>query len=149
MLNGVSVPVPFGRAPGGEWHRSVPLLAQGVPGLMDAIPVTSPPVVGGSGGSLQQAERTRAEETLSRGGNAKQLSLSPHGPRQQGRDGVAIPKHNHVPFPFPTGTGSRGDKGKKGGEHGLKGDVGTSSIVGPGSVKGEKVGEMLEDGGCW
>lgn len=54
----------------GELKVSVPLsLAQGIPGLLDAVPVTSPPVVEGSGtrssaGSPQQAERTRVEERL-------------------------------------------------------------------------------------
>lgn len=43
-------------------------------------------------------------------------------------------------FSFSTGTGQKGEKGEKG-ERGLKGDSGTSGIVGPGSVKGQKVGE--------
>lgn len=63
-------------------HGVPSLLAQGVPGLVDAVPVTSPPVAGGSGprsggGSLQQAERIRAEETLrvSMGGNSSSFPL--------------------------------------------------------------------------
>ncbi|PKU32173.1 collagen alpha-1 chain [Limosa lapponica baueri] len=89
---------------------------EGVPGLVDAVPVTSPPVAAGGGlrsggGSPQQAERTGAEETL-------QVSTG--------------------------GTGPKGEKGEKG-ERGLKGDSGTGSIVGMGSVKGEK-GEKGELG---
>lgn len=88
MLDGVPAPVPFGKELGGERCHGVPsLLAQGVPGLVDAVPVTSPPVVGGSGprsggGSLQQAERTRAEETLrvSTGGNSSSFPI-PQGER--------------------------------------------------------------------
>ena len=78
MPDGIPASVPIERAPGGERRRGVPsLLAQGVPGLVDAVPVTSPPVAAGGGltsggGSPQQAERTRVEETLrvSAGGNA-------------------------------------------------------------------------------
>lgn len=41
---------------------------------------------------------------------------------------------------FSTGTGRKGEKGEKG-ERGLKGDSGTGGIVGPGSIKGQKVSE--------
>lgn len=92
MPNGVPVPVSFERALGGEWCRSVPLLlAQDVPGLVDAVPVTSPPVAAGGGprsggGSPQQAERTRAEETLrvSTGGNADSSIPFPATPASPG-----------------------------------------------------------------
>lgn len=50
---------------------------------------------------------------------------------------------------FPTGTGRKGEKGEKG-ERGLKGDSGSGGIAGPGSVKGQKVGESRSPGtrGC-
>lgn len=83
MLDSVPAAVPHGTALRGEQCHGVPLsLAQAVPGLVDAVPVTSPPVAGGSGprrggGSPQQAERTRAEETLrvSTGGNSSSFPL--------------------------------------------------------------------------
>lgn len=88
QLDDVPAPVPYGKALGGEACHGVPsLLVQGVPGLLDAVPVTSPPVAGGSGprsggGSPQQAERTRAEETLrvSTGGNSSGLPLPQGAP---------------------------------------------------------------------
>lgn len=61
------------------------------------------------------------------------------GAHKWGRGGVAVPSHAWV-LSFPTGTGQKGEKGEKG-ERGLKGDSGTGGIVGPGSVKGQKVGE--------
>lgn len=103
MLDSVPAAVPYGKALKGEWCHGVPLLlAQGVPGLVDAVPVTSPPVAGGSGprsggGSPQQAERTRAEETLrvSAGGNSSSIPLP-----QGAHGGVAAPSHDWVHFLF-------------------------------------------------
>lgn len=113
MPDVIPAPAPFERTPGGERHYSVPLLlAQGVPGLVDAVPVTSPPVAAGGGprrggGSPQQAERTRAEDTLqvSTGGNAGSsipfpAVLTGSEAHRQGRGGVTLPEHNWVPFPF-------------------------------------------------
>lgn len=125
MPSGVLAPLIFGRAPGGERCRDVPLLlVQGVPGLVDAVPVTSPPVAAGSGprssgGSLQQAERTRAEETLrvSTGGNASSFPLPTMlaGPRahQRGHGGVAVPKHDQVPFPSPQARAPKVKRGRR------------------------------------
>lgn len=126
MPDGVPAPVPFERAPGGEWRRGIPLLlAQGVPGLVDAVPVTSPPVAAGSGprsggGSPQQAERTRAEGTLrvSVGGNADSsipfpTMLASPGAHWWGRGGVAIPKHDRVPFPFPQALAPKVKRGRR------------------------------------
>lgn len=118
--------------------------AQGVPGLVDAVPVTSPPVAadGGSGrssGSPQQAERTRAEERLRvpAGGNA--------GTQEGGcPQGCQHPEH---PGPSPVSAGPKGEKGEKG-ERGLKGDSGTGGVLGTGSTKGEKVGDRAAAGGC-
>lgn len=52
---------------------------------------------------------------------------------------MATPNHNWSNS-FSTGTSRKGEKGEKG-ERGLKGDSGTGGIIGPGSVKGQKVGE--------
>lgn len=118
---------------------------------MDAVPVTSPPVAAGGGvrsggGSLQQAERTRAEETLrvSAGGNATHSFPLPCAGQPQGTlvgtwQG-GCPQALSGLFSLPAGTGPKGEKGEKG-ERGLKGDSGTGSIVGTGSIKGEKVGD--------
>lgn len=128
----------------GELKVRVPLsLAQGIPGLLDAVPVTSPPVVEGSGtrssaGSPQQAERTRVEERLqvSTGGSGScplSIVLPPQWRWSLAQQG---------PSAIPAGTGPKGEKGEKG-ERGPKGDSGTSGILGTGATKGEKVSKGL------
>lgn len=93
--------------------------AQGVPGLVDAVPVTSPPVAADSGsrsgaGSPQQAERTRAEERLRvpAGGNTG----APQ--RQWGHRRVAAPsgvstQSIQVPFLCPQALAPKEKKGRK------------------------------------
>lgn len=122
----VLVPAPFERALGGERHHSDPLLlAQGAPGLVDAVPVTSPPVAAGGGprsggGSPQQAERTRAEETLqvSMGGNAGSSIPFPAVPavsraHRWGHGRVALPEYSRVPFPFLQAPVSKAKRGRR------------------------------------
>lgn len=103
---------------GRHWEvNGLSLLAQGVPGLVDAVPVTSPPVAGGSGprsggGSPQQAERTRAEETLrvSTGGNSSSFPL-PQG-AQLGTWWCGRPQSRLGLFPqAPAGKVKRGRRG--------------------------------------
>lgn len=103
---------------GRPWEVNGPsLLAQGVPGLVDAVPVTSPPVAGGSGprsggGSPQQAERTRAEETLrvSTGGNSSSFPLPQSAQLRTWWCGHPQPRLG--PFPqAPAGKAKRGRRG--------------------------------------
>lgn len=101
-------------------HGVPSLLVQGVPGLLDAVPVTSPPVAGGSGprsggGSPQQAERTRAEETLrvSTGGNSSGLPL-PQGAQVGTWWWCGHPQPQLGPFPFPQAPVRKARKERRG-----------------------------------
>lgn len=116
------------------------LLVQGVPGLVDAVPVTSPPVAGGSGprsggGFLQQAERTRAEETLrvSTGGNSSSFPL-PQG-AQVGTWWCGCPQPQLGPFPFPQAPAGKAKRGRRG-------NVARKATQGPVASQGQAVSRV-------